>query len=258
MLRWFTADLHIHTVLSACAELTMGPKDIVEAALKRKIDIIAITDHNTAGNVKAVMDVAATSPVTVIPGIEVSTKEGIHLIALFSELHHLLSFEEFVFSVLQQGFYDEELYGPQLRVDEEERIIEYSKKLFFFNLKVSLQEIVGQALKHQGIIYPAHIDRKAYSLFNHYDVFPAELPFHTAEISNPDRLPNIEHRFDRIDNLRLITASDAHDIKDVGKKPVCLKLKNPCFEEIAMALTEQSDRCIKLPGLVSSRSACCV
>ena len=56
MLSWFSADLHIHTVLSPCAELDMGPINIVETARELKIDIIGITDHNAAGNVAAVME----------------------------------------------------------------------------------------------------------------------------------------------------------------------------------------------------------
>jgi predicted metal-dependent phosphoesterase TrpH len=43
----FKADLHIHTCLSPCGHLEMSPRKIVESALERGLDIIAITDHNT-------------------------------------------------------------------------------------------------------------------------------------------------------------------------------------------------------------------
>ncbi|MBD3384712.1 PHP domain-containing protein [candidate division KSB1 bacterium] len=255
MLRWFKADLHIHTVLSACAELTMGPKDIVEAALKRGIDIIAITDHNSAENVETVIKVAAGKNVTVIPGMEVSTQEGVHFVTLFPDLESLDSFQDFVYSVLQQGYYDEELYGAQLKVDEEERIIEKSRKLFFFTLRASIERIVKEVRHRKGIVYPAHIDRHAYSIFNLYAHFPSELSFDAAEISNPEHLSELETRFRPDEKIQLITASDAHDIKDVGKKTVSFKLESPEFREIKLALKNQTGRRVKLPATFSRESA---
>ena len=43
----FKADLHIHTVLSPCGDLEMSPTAIVDRALSRGLDMIAISDHNT-------------------------------------------------------------------------------------------------------------------------------------------------------------------------------------------------------------------
>ncbi len=55
----FRADLHVHTVLSPCAEVEMIPPLIVQQALEQKIDLIAITDHNASANVGAVQKAAA-------------------------------------------------------------------------------------------------------------------------------------------------------------------------------------------------------
>ena len=38
-MHWYKGDLHIHTVLSPCAELTMGPKDIIKRALEQNLDL---------------------------------------------------------------------------------------------------------------------------------------------------------------------------------------------------------------------------
>ena len=50
----FRADLHVHTVLSPCAEIEMLPPLIVSEAKVRGIDLIAITDHNASANISAV------------------------------------------------------------------------------------------------------------------------------------------------------------------------------------------------------------
>ena len=42
----FRVDLHLHTCLSPCGSLEMSPQRIVETALERGVDAIAVTDHN--------------------------------------------------------------------------------------------------------------------------------------------------------------------------------------------------------------------
>ena len=53
-------DLHIHSALSPCADDDMTPNNIVNMALLKGLDAIAITDHNSCDNVEAVMRVAGT------------------------------------------------------------------------------------------------------------------------------------------------------------------------------------------------------
>ena len=43
----YKVDLHIHTCLSPCGSLDMSPQVIVETALSRGLDAIAVTDHNS-------------------------------------------------------------------------------------------------------------------------------------------------------------------------------------------------------------------
>lgn len=66
----FRADFHIHTCLSACAEVEMIPPLIVDEALHKGLHIIAITDHNAVGNVGAVMEAATGTGLRVLPGME--------------------------------------------------------------------------------------------------------------------------------------------------------------------------------------------
>ncbi len=76
-------DFHIHSGLSACAEKTMSPRQILLQASKAGLDLISITDHNSSANVKTAMDLASEIGITVVPGIEVSSVEEVHIIALF-------------------------------------------------------------------------------------------------------------------------------------------------------------------------------
>ena len=82
-LRRLRADLHIHTCLSPCGELTMSPRAVVGRAREAGLDLIAVTDHNTTENAAAVIEAAAGTGLAVLPGIEMTTAEEVHILGLF-------------------------------------------------------------------------------------------------------------------------------------------------------------------------------
>ena len=86
-LRRFCADLHIHTALSPCGSDEMTPAAIVAAALAKGLDMIAVCDHNTAGNVRAVQRAAeaAGGGLAVIAGMELTSAEEVHVVGLFPD-----------------------------------------------------------------------------------------------------------------------------------------------------------------------------
>ena len=75
-----SADLHIHTDASDGSPV----KDVIDTAIDRRIDIIAITDHDTIKNALQARRYVHEHrlPIAVVPGIEVSSKDG-HIGALF-------------------------------------------------------------------------------------------------------------------------------------------------------------------------------
>ena len=80
-------DLHVHTAASPCGDITMTPNNIVNMSLLKGLEVIAITDHQTAANCEAVMAVGKKRGLLVIPGIEIECMEEFHLIALFRNLN---------------------------------------------------------------------------------------------------------------------------------------------------------------------------
>lgn len=77
------ADLQLHSDLG---DGLASPEEILDAAERAGIDVIALTDHDDIRGAFALRDIAArrASAVGVIPGIEVTTRSG-HLLALFVE-----------------------------------------------------------------------------------------------------------------------------------------------------------------------------
>jgi predicted metal-dependent phosphoesterase TrpH len=77
-----TADLHIHSAYSSDATATV--RAVLKQAADVGLNVIAITDHDEIRGSLEARDLAAKYGIEVIPGAEVSTKEG-HLLALFVE-----------------------------------------------------------------------------------------------------------------------------------------------------------------------------
>jgi predicted metal-dependent phosphoesterase TrpH len=97
------ADLHVHSSYSS--DCTSSIEVVLDqAAFRAGLDVIAITDHdNLAGALRAI-DMAQDYGIGVIPGCEISTKQG-HLLALFvySPIPRGLSVYESIARVGAQG-----------------------------------------------------------------------------------------------------------------------------------------------------------
>lgn len=72
-------DLHVHT--SHSFDCKSRVEDVVRSAEEAGLDAIAITDHDTRSAVELASGLARH--VTIIPGTEISSWKGIHIIGLF-------------------------------------------------------------------------------------------------------------------------------------------------------------------------------
>lgn len=153
-------ELHMHSVLSPCASLEMIPPLIIEKALEEKIDIIALTDHNTAANVPAMLDAAVGTGITVFPGMELETSEEIHVLCLFDTLAQLQTFEKIVNSHLPDYKNNDEFFGYQLVVDKDGNFIRKEERLLHTASTLSIFEAQEQVKRLGGLFIPAHVERK--------------------------------------------------------------------------------------------------
>jgi predicted metal-dependent phosphoesterase TrpH len=75
-------DLHSHTT---CSDGTLSPGELVAAAARAGIQVLAVTDHDTVAGLEEAIEAGRTHSIRVIPGIELSTvfeDEEIHLLGL--------------------------------------------------------------------------------------------------------------------------------------------------------------------------------
>jgi hypothetical protein len=91
--RFFRADLHIHTFGAShdVRDTLFTPEAVISQAVKERLAIVAITDHNEIGNVAAAIAAGKRQGVLVVAGVELSTPQG-HLLAYFPDLKSLQLF----------------------------------------------------------------------------------------------------------------------------------------------------------------------
>ncbi|MDP2971715.1 MAG: PHP domain-containing protein, partial [Deltaproteobacteria bacterium] len=118
MLKRFRADLHIHSCLSPCGGEEMRPQAVVDRAMTVGLDMIAICDHNSAENLTAFIEAGKKEGLAVLPGMEVASREEIHLLAFFNRPEDCLTLQSWVYQHLP-GKNQEDVFGPQILVNEQ-------------------------------------------------------------------------------------------------------------------------------------------
>ena len=244
-MQFFFADLHIHTVLSPCGDLLMTPQNIIDRAIEVGLDMIAITDHNSAKNVGTTVELAQDTDLTVIPGMEVETKEEVHLVSLFPSLDKVLQWQEIVKSSLPDVENNEEAFGPQLITDLNDEYIKKESKLLLQASDLSISEVVAKVRELGGIVIPAHVDKINYSLISNLGFINPELNILGVEISENISKKKAESKFGELKNYSLLSSSDAHYLTEL-KKSMQLYLKEASFEELKLAILEKKGRKIEL------------
>lgn len=159
-LKKFSCDFHVHTCLSPCADITMTPVAVAETLTEKGIDWIAITDHNTAGNVRAFAKALALRGIRTIPGIEVHTAEDVHLLAYFPDAEAAEDYSDWLYDRIPAISIDPEKFGYQLYVNENDEFIGMEEKWLGQPANVKIQEAVEEILKRGGIFAFAHAERK--------------------------------------------------------------------------------------------------
>jgi PHP family Zn ribbon phosphoesterase len=238
----FRTDLHIHTVLSACANLDMSPVNIVNAAKEKNIDLIAITDHNSTLHCKLVKELAEEKGLAVLLGVEVTTREEVHSLAYFGDVVALEQFQGYIDSHLPLIPYMPEQFGYQALVDKEEKIIKLFVNYLNVALNQSIDEIEQEVHRLGGLFVPAHIERAMYGLFNQLGFVPEDLACDAMGIMCQSNESVIRNKFRIADNMTLIKASDAHAQEQIGTGCSIFEMNDLSFEEIKMALAGTGGR----------------
>jgi PHP family Zn ribbon phosphoesterase len=244
MLKDLRADLHIHTCLSPCGNLEMSPQGIVKEAAKKGIDLIAICDHNSAENSGAVIKASERRGVTVLPGIEVASKEEVHICALFGYVNDALNMQSLIYDNLE-GENDENAFGMQVVVNAEDEVLRFNRKLLIGAISLSVEMIVNAIHSFNGLAIAAHIDREKSGIIGQLGFIPPALPLDALEISPRMEMEEARLRFSEYQGYPFLCSSDAHCLDDIGKVTTTFHLEEVSFKELKLALKGEGNRKIR-------------
>lgn len=232
-----TYDLHIHSCLSPCGDEDMTPGNIVGMAAIKGLSMIAVTDHNSCKNCPAAMKFGEEYGVTVIPGMELTTEEEVHVVCLFGKLKDALSFDEYVYERLMDIKNDEAIFGKQQICNENDEVIGKVDKLLINATTISFDEVYGLMEKFNGVMIPAHIDKQANSLLGNLGFVPPDSRFTTVEVKDMKKLHSLQKANPYLLKCRVISDSDAHYLPDINEPEMTLNV--PCEAEAVVEKLRQ-------------------
>ena len=228
----YWVDLHIHSCLSPCAEDDMTPNNIVNMALLKGLDIIAITDHNSARNLEAVIEAGIRQGLLVIPGMELCTAEEIHLVCLFPELKRALSFEKSVYDNLHPIENREDIFGTQIIMDYQDNEIGKETRLLSGASRMDTGTAIKAVRNLDGVVIPAHIDRQSYSMLNTLGAIPSEYDLKYLELSKNCLFDAFLNENSSLSSYQYLRTSDAHFLGDILEQEVSFDLKEKTIESV--------------------------
>jgi PHP family Zn ribbon phosphoesterase len=237
----FRADLHVHTVLSPCAEVEMIPPLIVQRALEQRIELIAITDHNASANVGSVQKASEGSGLTVLPGMEVQSREDVHLLTIFETLDALKTWQKEVDSALPDKQNNADLFGEQFVVDATGEFIRNEPRLLLTSTHFSIDEIFERVSELGGIVIPAHVERITYGLLPTLGLISEKWNIAALEISRRSTPEKLAEAFPAVMKYPLIQSGDVHQLDQFLGSTV-FTLLSPTIMEISMAFRKVSGR----------------
>lgn len=209
-------DLHLHSALSPCGEERMTPNNIVNMALIAGLNIIALTDHNTCGNCRAAMAVGEQNGLVVIPGMELTTAEDAHVVCLFPTADDAERFEAEVAASRILVKNDPNVFGRQLRMDAEDRIVGEEEHLLILATQISAYDVQAMCRRHGGVAIPAHINKDSYSLLASLGYLDPEMHFPICEVTLNCDTQALLAAHPELQGVSFLRSSDAHDLGYIG------------------------------------------
>ncbi|MBN1570463.1 MAG: PHP domain-containing protein [Acidobacteria bacterium] len=239
----FMIDTHIHTCLSPCAELDMHPSALVDAAVRAGLDAIAVCDHNSVENAAAVQRAGDTAGLAVIPGMEITSAEEVHILGLLPDLTAAMELQAKVYRALP-GRNDEKAFGMQVVANEFAEVLGFNEHLLSGATTLNVEKVVAAIHEVDGLAVASHVDREGFGIIGQLGFIPPGLPLDAVEVSQRMPLPAARASFAPKGEYSILCASDAHEPKDIARAATYVLMQEASLAELRRALAGEGGRAI--------------
>ena len=191
----------------------MTPWNMVGMAKIKGLDVIAITDHNAVLNAEDAIAAGREYGVEVIPGMEITSREEVHMLAYFYTLEDALAAGEEVYAHLPAISNQPLLFGNQIIMRDGDTPSGTLDKLLINATDLSVDEVCQLVRAHNGIPLPAHINRGSNGMIGALGLMPFLPEYPVVEVYQGVDCPAYatKGRF-------LLHSSDAHRLEDIQEQ----------------------------------------
>ncbi len=194
----------------------MSPQLILEQAVQKELDLISITDHNTVQHSILACKLSEDMSIQVIPGVELTSREEVHLLAYFSNIEALLKMGKEIDKYLPGKKNNSRVFGNQLYYDLNSEIIGIDDTLRQVALNIGLDSLIGFVHSVEGIAVPAHIDKNRFSLLSQLGFLDQEADYDAVEVSKFKWRKEKFQLGNFWSGFPVIAGSDSHGVEDIG------------------------------------------
>lgn len=203
--------------------------------------MIGICDHNSTENVTCAQKVGQREGLAVIGGMEVTSREEVHILALFNDEQGLSQMADYIYENLP-GTNDERAFGAQLVVNEDDEIIGFNQRLLIGATTLSLRQIVDRTHFLDGLAIASHIDREGFGIIGQLGFIPEDLRLDAVEFTVPPKKDQVAFAKD----FPAVVSSDAHVLEEVGRNRTRFLLKEITVEELGKSFRGEAGRRVVL------------
>ena len=214
----------------------MTPGNIVGMAVIKELDVIALTDHNSCRNTPAAKEIADAYGIILIPGMELTTSEDVHVLCLFSCVEDALTWNDFVDTKRNLIPNDPAIFGDQLIMNSDDQVIGHEENLLINATNISFDECYDLITEYKGVMIPAHIDKDTTSLMSNLGFVPPDSKFKCVEVKNLANLHKLKKDNPYLEGCRIITDSDAHYLEHIHEPEHTLAVSEKSIEGVLKAL----------------------
>ena len=230
------SDLHLHSCLSPCGSDDMTPANICGMAALKGLQMIAVTDHNTALNLPSVQKCAEAYGLLLIPGMEITTREEVHCLGYFPDVDTAVRFSEMLRGHMPRAKNRPDYFGHQYIMDEEDGILREEDELLIGASDLPFTTLVRVIRDWGGVPVPAHINRGSNGILINMGFIPREAGITAVEVWRDLPCPAGEQT-----GRTVLHSSDAHYLEDIYEPDVTVRLPEPTVEAFLNLLREGSN-----------------
>lgn len=210
-----TYDLHMHSCLSPCADDEMTPANMAGMAMLAGMDVVALSDHNTARNCGAFMEACAKAGLLALPAMELTTSEEAHILCLLPTLEAALALDDYVYERLLPVKNRPEKFGRQLLMDADEKVTGEEERLLLNATSIGVYDVAALLRGFGGVAVPAHIDRDSFSIISNLGFMDREMGFGIVELSRGADAAALAAGHAELRGMPVLVNSDAHRLCDM-------------------------------------------